>query len=133
MSSMKRSVHDYAMALYEAVATAPDQSRTISERFLRQLSLDHNQRLLRLILAELDRIDVGLTGGVIARVDTAESLSEAQSERLIASIQQQTGAKMVRLQTNVLPARIGGIAVQIDDLLIDHTIKRKIDALAARL
>jgi F-type H+-transporting ATPase subunit delta len=70
----------------------------------------------------------------IARVTakTAIALSDAERDALLQRLRSSTG-KQVVLTTNVDPALLGGVVVQIGDRLIDASTRAKLEALRETL
>jgi F-type H+-transporting ATPase subunit delta len=70
----------------------------------------------------------------IARVTarTAVPLSDAEQEALSQAISRQTGQRVI-LDTQVDPALLGGVVVQIGDRLVDGSVKGRLEELRERL
>ena len=73
--------------------------------------------------AELTRIS---RGEAIAQATSATPLSEAEQKALQEGLEKRFGHK-VTLRTAVNPALIGGVRVEIEGVVIDGTIRNKLD------
>lgn len=71
-------------------------------------------------------------GQVVARVETAFALTDAQVAELVASLTLQFKRK-VNAEVSVDPALIGGVKVTVGDLVVDASVRGKLAALAASL
>ncbi len=124
---MKPSIHDYATAFYQLVESRPEKSRSITERFLKQLRLHRHQSWLPLIMKEMERVEAEANSQTIVTVETAQPLGAAERQELtglLADRLNKTGA--IRLQEVVRPELIGGLRILIDDQIIDGSILNKL-------
>jgi len=71
-------------------------------------------------------------GEVVALVETAFALTDAQLSELVANLSQQFNRK-INAETSVNSALIGGVKVTIGDLVVDASIRGKLSALTASL
>ncbi|CAA9527612.1 MAG: hypothetical protein AVDCRST_MAG79-645 [uncultured Thermoleophilia bacterium] len=70
------------------------------------------------------KLDVQLT--------TAVAVDDAQAERLRAQLERSTG-QTVTLQRIVDPAILGGVVLRVADLLVDASVRRRLEALRRTL
>jgi F-type H+-transporting ATPase subunit delta len=77
-------------------------------------------------LEEYSRLAAGRRGREVALVTVAVPLSDAQRERLAASLARLVG-RQVHLNIDVDPAVLGGVRVQIGDEVIEGTIANRMD------
>jgi F-type H+-transporting ATPase subunit delta len=77
-------------------------------------------------LEEYSRLAAGRRERVVALVTTAVPLSDAQKERLGASLARLVG-RQVHLNVDVDPAVLGGVRVEIGDEIIEGTIANRLD------
>jgi F-type H+-transporting ATPase subunit delta len=68
----------------------------------------------------------------LAEVRTAVELTDDQQARLKAALENATG-KRLNLKTIVDPSVVGGIVATIGDVVIDDTVRTRIDQLKSRL
>ena len=68
----------------------------------------------------------------VAEVRTAVALTDDQSARLKAALENATG-KQLNLMTIVDPNVVGGVVATIGDTVIDDTVRTRIDQLKSRL
>jgi F-type H+-transporting ATPase subunit delta len=69
----------------------------------------------------------------IAKVTSAFPLSEEQSTKISDQLRNSTGAKEIKMVTNVDKTLLGGFQVQIGSNIIDCSIKGQLKELAAKL
>lgn len=67
-----------------------------------------------------------------AHATTAVPLTDAERETLTENLREQTGNQIV-LETDVDPAMLGGVIVQIGDRLVDASTRAKLEALRQNL
>lgn len=72
-------------------------------------------------------------GVVRAKATTAVPLSEEEREDIVRRLRAMTGARDIRLQTEVNPAIIGGLVVRVGDRLIDGSTRARLIQLRRRL
>lgn len=68
----------------------------------------------------------------LAEVRTAVALSDDQQARMKAALENATG-KSLNLKTIVDPTVVGGVVATIGDIVIDDTVRTRIDQLKSRL
>jgi F-type H+-transporting ATPase subunit delta len=130
---VKLSIHDYAQALYEAVAEKPADRADIVHRFIDRLALDGQRHYLPQIMIELEKIQAEVENQSIVTVTTAEPLTANEKTDLTDQLKKQLNVDAITLREQVDPSLISGLTIQIGDQLIDHSVKSKLDNLAARL
>ena len=131
---MKLAVTDYAEALYDLVSEEPEKAAETVRRFVGVLRQQGKGKLLPVILAELSRVEAKKNGQVEAVVTVPSALTDDQkSELKVAVLGSMKEAKSVILTEVIDPSVLGGIKVKIGDMVIDHTIKTKLNTLAAKL
>ena len=84
------------------------------------------------IAAEFRRLVEEQAGISHAKATTAVPLSDSDREALVERLRQQTSRRIV-LETEVDPALIGGVVVQIDDRLVDASTRARLEALRQSL
>lgn len=131
---MKRSAHDYAAALYQAVAEQPAQAGLYIKNLSYRLQLERNQQLWPLIVDQLEQIEATANKQLLVTVTTAKPLVEATQEQIKKMIFTQfPTVSDVKLKLQVNENVIGGIKLQINDKVVDNTLRAKLDRLATRL
>jgi F-type H+-transporting ATPase subunit delta len=78
-------------------------------------------------LDEYARLAAGRRGRVVALVTTAVPMSDAQKERLAASLGSLVG-RQVHLNLDVDPSVLGGVRIEIGDEIIEGTIAGRLDS-----
>jgi F-type H+-transporting ATPase subunit delta len=95
---------------------------------LRRRRVDQLPRIAR----EFKRLYNKKMGIVEAIATSAAELDEAELSALRARLEQMTSAK-IELSTNVDPSLLGGVQVRLGDLLIDGSVRGRLEQLRSRL
>lgn len=92
--------------------------------------MGRNRRLFTLpqLVARLRDLIADARGEVTADVVSAQPLSDAQAERLRATLAEKSG-KIVKLNARVDEALIGGMIVKLGSSMIDSSVKSRLSAL----
>ncbi len=127
--------------LYDATSKKSVLEKIIAPQFFNQ-----NTTKFLMILVERNRIDMfqavaekylqlvyDLAEIKIAQVTSAFELSPEQEMDLIAQLRTRTGAKEIKLVTNVDRTLLGGLQVQIGSSVIDVSLKGQLRQLADQL
>lgn len=115
-----------------AVATAFADAHPYLLRFLRMMVSLGYGRYICASLSEYKRLFFAKNGIAVARITSATELSDAEKERLVVALQRRSG-KEISPEYEVLPSLIGGIRVEIDGVLLDGTLRRRLDGIRASL
>lgn len=130
---MNAAAGDYAMALHELSLERDGLDLPLVQRFMRRLVRDHNYDLLPLIIEELVVIADREQNKLVVEVTTAHQLNDEQREAIKKGLLiKYPESAFVELQETVLPELIGGVRLKIEETVIDHTVKAKLDKLVVR-
>jgi F-type H+-transporting ATPase subunit delta len=102
------------------------KAKAVTVALITALVTQPRGRSLESGLEEYSRLAAARRGRVVALVTTAVPMSDAQKERLAASLATLTGHP-VHLNLDVDPAVLGGVRVQIGDEVIEGTIAGRLD------
>ncbi len=105
--------------------------KTVSD-FLNLLIHRHRVSLFSRILTEYCKLATKLEQIQTAQVETARPLTPAQEDKIRASLELATGAK-VRLTVRVNPALLAGVRMRLGDQLLDGSLENRLERLAAKL
>lgn len=104
----------------------------ITENFLKVLvqngRIDILPDVLNACYFELDK----RAGRIMAEVQVAQDLSPAQKKDLLAALKKQHGAD-VNLSISVKPEILGGMIITVGSVMIDDSVKGKIQRLKAQM
>ena len=122
------------------------QKKSVLEKIIAPQFFNQNTTKFLMILVERNRIDMfqavaekylqlvyDLAEIKIAQVTSAFELSPEQEMDLIAQLRTRTGAKEIKLVTNVDRTLLGGLQVQIGSSVIDVSLKGQLRQLANQL
>jgi F-type H+-transporting ATPase subunit delta len=102
------------------------------QNFVRVLAENHRLLLLPEIAVQYEQLRAAVENTVDVEVVSAVPLSEAQSERLKQALNSRL-KRQVRMQNSVDSALLGGAIVRAGDLVIDGSLKGRLERLATEL
>ena len=132
---------------YIRLLTSPDLSRDEREAAVAEAFSDAHPYLLRFLrmmvslgygrelcdaLAEYQRLFHERNGIAVAHITCAVALSDEEKERLVSALARRTG-KEISPEFEVRPELIGGIRVEVDGVLLDGTLRHRLDGIRASL
>ena len=100
--------------------------------FLRALAANRRLALLPEIAAQFERLRADVEGLVDVRVIAAREIAAPQQKRLEAALAKRLGRE-VRMQTEIDESLIGGAIVQAGDLVIDGSLRGRLERLGSAL
>lgn len=109
-----------------------DKVSEITMRFINLLARKNRVNLLDQIAEAFVEQYNKYAGIVKIEVYTARELSDSQRESLHKALEEKT-EKKVEMKVNLDESLRGGIAVRIDDTVIDRTVKHKLEQLEEKL
>jgi len=109
-------------------ADAPEMLRNVCKLLLMRHRITYLPEVARIFR----RIADERLGQVRAQVVTAVPMEESQEKRVIASLEKYT-RKTVKLDTEVDPAIIGGVVAHLGSVIIDSSIKTRLERMRAAL
>ena len=126
---MKYTVPQYAQALYEALHGTKDMDHEkILDNFARLLQQNGDLGKFSQIEEAFVKHEKTAKGIKTADVITARKLSGTEQEKLIRELNDYLGTK-VDLKKKVDEGSLGGVIIQVEDKLIDGSIKRNLQDL----
>jgi F-type H+-transporting ATPase subunit delta len=102
------------------------------QNFVRVLTENHRLRLLPEIAALYESLRSAVENTVDVDVVSAVPLDAAQSDKLERALGKRL-KRLVRMQTSVDPGLLGGAVVRAGDLVIDGSLKGRLERLATEL
>ena len=130
---MKYTVPQYAQALYEALHGTKDMDHEkILDNFARLLQQNGDLGKFSQIEEAFVKHEKTAKGIKAADVITARKLSGTEQEKLIRELNDYLGTK-VDLKKKVDEGILGGVIIQVEDKLIDGSIKRNLQDLKNNL
>lgn len=128
------SNNDIARAIYLMSKDKSSSEQTkISEKVVNFLFKKRMLSKASLVLSQLSKIINQAEGRVIAKVSSVEKLSHQTKTHLEHSIKKRYGAKEVVLNESLDSKLLGGLKIEVNNEVIDLSIKNKIGKLQAHL
>jgi F-type H+-transporting ATPase subunit delta len=118
-------------AAFDAVLGAAGISSTV-RRFFQVVAGAARLGLVHELATAFSELVDERTGVVQAQVQSAQPMTEAQTQALLAGLARRTG-KTIRLQWRQDPTILGGVKVQIGSTVYDATIQGQLRLLKAKL
>ncbi len=126
---MKYSTRQYAQALYEALhATADADHEKILDKFVALLQENGDLGKFTEIEQAFVEHEKTAKGIKIAEVTTARKMPASEEEKLVRELNDYLGEK-VELKKKVDEGILGGVIIQIEDKLIDGSVRRNLQDL----
>lgn len=126
---MRYTPKQYAKALYESLKEAKeDEVDLVFKNFYSILLRNNDLKLINKIIEKIEEIDKEKRGVVEVEVTGAKEIDKD----LVSKLRNLIGKK-AEIQEKVDPGLIGGLKIQINDLLIDGSIKAKLNKLKQSL
>jgi F-type H+-transporting ATPase subunit delta len=102
------------------------------QNFIRVLAENHRLLLLPEIAAHYESERAAVENTVDVEVTSAVALSAAQADKLAAALNGRL-KRRVRMQNSVDPTLLGGAVIRAGDLVIDGSLKGRLERLATEL
>ena len=126
---MRYTANQYAQALYEALHdTAGADHEKILDKFVQILNQNGDLGKFTEIEQAFVEHEKKAKGIKTAEVTTARKMSSHEEEKLVRELNDYLGEK-VELKKKVDEGILGGVIIQIEDELIDGSIKRNLQDL----
>lgn len=126
---MKYNPRQYAQALYDSLKDVKENEiDSVFKNFYSILLRNNDLKLISKIIEKIEEIDKEERGIVEIEVTSAKKIDKD----LALKIREIIGNK-VEIKEKIDPSLIGGLRLQINDLLIDGSIKAKLNKLRQSL
>lgn len=130
---MKFTAKQYAAALFESLhSTISKDHDKVLDNFVKLLGENGDLKMHPEIEAEYQRIDLKSKGTTLANVTTAHNLSKEAEKDLIKELNTLIKGK-VELKKKIDEGLIGGVVVQMEDTIIDASVKKSLENLKTNL
>ncbi len=130
---MKFTAKQYAQALHDALEnTAPAEVDRVLDNFVQVLAENNDLGLFDEIAAQLHKQELEKKGIKQAEVTSAHSLNSENEKQVIDTLNRHVKSKF-ELKRKIEENLIGGVVVQVDDLMIDASIKKNLEELRKEL
>jgi len=130
---MKFTPKQYAQALIEALQdTSPKDQEKVLDNFVKVLAENNNLRLFDQISQEFHTLDLAKKGIVQATATSAHPINKENEKAIIEELNK-LAKKKIELKTKVDENLIGGIIIQMEDQMIDASVKNQLEQLKNNL
>lgn len=130
---MKYTAKQYAEALMDSLQTVnPKEQDKILDNFVEVLAKSGDVKLFGEISSEFHKLELKAKGITQANVATAHPLSSESEKKLVKELNEFIKGR-VEIKKRIDEKLIGGVVIQIEDTLIDASIKRSLENLKNNL
>ncbi len=130
---MKFSAKQYATALFDALnGAAPNDHDKVLDNFVKLLAKNNDLKKFEEISEEFHKIELKLKGETVAEVTTARPLDHDTEKQLVKDLNELVKGK-VELKKKVDAGIVGGVIIQMEDTVIDASVKRTLENLKSDL
>jgi F-type H+-transporting ATPase subunit delta len=130
---MKFSPKQYAEALYDSISKVkPSDQDKVLDNFVSVLAANGDLKLYDNIAEEFHKLELKEKGVTQATVTSAKGLNADNEKRIIKELNDLVKGK-VELKKKIDENVIGGVVIQLEDTLIDASVKRSLQDLKNNL
>lgn len=130
---MKFSAKQYAKALMDAIhETDPKDQDKVLDNFARVLAENNDLRLYDQIAEEFHKLDLAKQGIKQVEVKSAHPLSRENEKAIVDELNKLVKGK-IELKKQVDERLIGGVLIQMEDQVIDASVKNQLEQLKNNL
>ncbi|OGE87645.1 MAG: ATP synthase F1 subunit delta [Candidatus Doudnabacteria bacterium RIFCSPLOWO2_02_FULL_49_13] len=130
---MKYTPKQYAKALMDAIQeTNPKDQEKVLDNFVKLLVENNDLRLFDQIAGEFHKLDLGRQGIRQAEVKSTHPLTKDNEKAILEELNKLAKTK-IELKTEIDERLIGGVVIQMDDQLIDASVKNQLEQLRNNL
>ncbi|HYE22218.1 MAG TPA: ATP synthase F1 subunit delta [Verrucomicrobiae bacterium] len=130
---MKPSAKQYAQALFETLqSTNPKDQNQVLENFVKALAENNDLKMFDQIEEEFHRLELAAKGTTMANVTSAKPLAVDSEKQLVSHLNELVKGK-VELKKKIDENLIGGVVIQMEDTVIDASVKRSLEDLKSNL
>lgn len=130
---MKFSARQYAEALFDSLNdTDPKDQEIVLDNFVRILADNGNLREFPEIASEFEKLSLQAKGIKPVTVTSAHPISPGNEKVILESLNKIIKSK-VKLNKEIDENLIGGAVIEIDDTIIDGSVKNSLEQLKTRL
>lgn len=130
---MRRSLKQYAVALYEAVKTPrakiPDVLSNFTKLLHRDGVLSKAEKIFSLFRAHWNMVE----GEVDVRITSARAVSSVQQKHIGTAVTKAVGAEKYEVHAVNDPSLLGGVVVRYNDTVLDGSVRRQLSQIKTAL
>ncbi len=101
-------------------------SRLIFRSFISEYHRSRHIKCARLVVADPSLLSPSVSGGMSAEAGGQPAVESSLEVRLRRLVEERAGCEL-RMTTQVDPSLVGGFVFEVDDLLLDASVARRID------
>ena len=130
---MKFTAKQYAQALFDSItSTNPKDQENVLDNFVEVLAQNNDLKLFDQISEEFHKLELKEKGKIQAEVTTATPLTPSSEKNLIHELNELVKSQ-VELKKRVDENIVGGVVIQIEDTVIDASVKKSLEDLKNNL
>ncbi|MBI2607668.1 MAG: ATP synthase F1 subunit delta [Candidatus Doudnabacteria bacterium] len=130
---MRYTAKQLACTLYEVLETTnPDNTDKVLDNFVAVLLENNVLHLYESIVEEFHKLELAGRGVKQAKVTSAKPISRENEKQVVESLNKLVQGK-IEITKQIDGSLIGGVLVQVDDMVIDATVKNSLNQLKNNL
>ena len=126
---MKFTAKNYAQALMDSLQdTAPKEHEKVLDNFAKLLAENNDLRLFEAIAEEFHKLELKKDGVKQVEITSAHPLGKDSEKAILNELNKLVGSKL-EIKKKVDEGLIGGVLVQVDDQVLDTSVKNQLEQL----
>lgn len=127
------TIQQYAHTLYEVLEdTHPKDHQKVIDNFIAILSESNDSALFPEIIKEIEKLEQEKKDRKTVELTTARSLDSQEEAKLVELLHAYLGEN-IELKKAVDHGLISGLVVKVDDVVIDGSVKKRIEKLKSQI
>ena len=133
MNNMKYTAEQYAQALMESLeGTSPSDQENVLDNFVKILAENNEIRNFESIAEEFHKLELGKQGIKQVQIQSAHPLNRENEKEILDELNKLVKGKL-EVKKKINEDLIGGVVIQLEDKVIDASIKHQLEQLKEQL
>jgi|SRR3989344_1522328 len=130
---MKYTAEQYAQALMESLeGTSPSDQENVLDNFVKILAENNEIRNFESIAEEFHKLELGKQGIKQVQIQSAHPLNRENEKEILDELNKLVKGKL-EVKKKINEDLIGGVVIQLEDKVIDASIKHQLEQLKEQL
>jgi len=133
LNNMKYTAEQYAQALMESLeGTSPSDQENVLDNFVKILAENNEIRNFESIAEEFHKLELGKQGIKQVQIQSAHPLNRENEKEILDELNKLVKGKL-EVKKKINEDLIGGVVIQLEDKVIDASIKHQLEQLKEQL